>query len=263
MPKTLVEKVQARFGDDAHKRAEEGKVLWDKSQPKRELASYILQKLTKDDEVAQHLIEEADKTSLELSKTTLDVPLIHQVTANTEDFAPVGITLSSLNFTSAKSSPDIEISNSTPGNNTSWSITTDNHRGPKSVAAMFFSQVQPPPGSGRMTVTAHPDIVYSYGNHAFLVHSHTHAWIGFLVREWDSNGNLVQTNKDDQGNIFDLTTDDDYSSRGQPSLQVPNIPVVDNHIYVIGVQCGGDVESSKRSYANLSMSVPNIFVNFA
>jgi hypothetical protein len=25
---------------------------------------------------------------------------------------------------------------------------------------------------------------YSYGNHAFLRQSHTHAWVGFTIEEW-------------------------------------------------------------------------------
>src|SRR5271170_2136190 len=96
MPKDFFEKTQAQLRDDAQKRAEERKALWEKSRPKRDLASYILQKLTQDDKVAQHLIEEAHKTSLELSKTPLNIPSPHKATINTEDFAPTGVTLSSL-----------------------------------------------------------------------------------------------------------------------------------------------------------------------
>ena len=149
----------------------------------------------------------------------------------------------------------------------SWSITTKNGNDAESVASTLFSQAQPPPGSGRMTVIAQPDIVFSYGNGAFLRHSHTHAWIGIQVLEWDfsvnPDGILVQTNVNQQNNIWDLTTDHDFSNSGKPSLQAVNIPVVDNHIYVIGVQCGGDVESNGTSYANLWVSVDAIFVNFA
>jgi hypothetical protein len=83
------------------------------------------------------------------------------------------------------------------------------------------------------------------------------------VAEFDEHGNPIRTVYENRGNIFDLTTDHDFSSSGQPSLLASNIAVVDNHIYTVGVQCGEDVESSKRSYANLNVSIDHIFVNFS
>jgi len=264
MPKDLAEKVETSFRDEAQKQADAQKAIWDKTQPKRELASYMLQKLTQDDKVAQRLMEEADKASLELSRKPLEIPLRHKPAVNVKNFTPTGVTLYPSEFADWKSRSDIEITSTSTGNpNFAWSITTDGGRGSESVSAMLYNQVQPPPGSRFMTATAHPSIVFSYGNHAWGVHSHTHAWIGLQVAEFDEHGNPIRTVYENRGNIFDLTTDHDFSSSGQPSLLAPNIAVVDNHIYTVGVQCGGDVESSKRSYANLNVSVDHIFVNFS
>jgi hypothetical protein len=267
MPKSVFEEIEAQFRNDAQKRAEERMALWEKSRPKRELASYILQKLTQDDKVAQHLMEEANKTSLELSKTPLNIPSPHKATINAEDFSPTGITLSSFRFTKSTSSPNIEAVSDTSGKTMSWFITTGEGIEAEWAATALFSQAQPPDGSRRMTVIAQPDIVYSYGNHAgFFGSGHTHAWIGIFVTEWDvsvSPPRQVQTNVSQQISLWELTSNDDFSDRGKPSLQAVDIPVVDNHIFVIGVQCGGDVESSGRSYARLSVSIDAIFVNFA
>jgi hypothetical protein len=100
MLKDLAEKVEASFRDEAQKQADAQKAIWDKSQPKRELASYILQKLTQDDKVAQRLMEEADKASLELSKKPLEVPLRHKPAVNIKNFTPTGVTLYPSEFAS-------------------------------------------------------------------------------------------------------------------------------------------------------------------
>ena len=263
IPKDLAEQVEASFRAEAQKQADAQKAIWEKSQPRRELASHMLQKLTQDDKIAQKLMEEADKASLELSQKPLEVPLRHKSAVNIKNFTPTGVTLFPNEFASFKSRPDIEITSNTGNPNFAWSITTAGGIGSESVAAILYNQTQPPPGSRFMTATAQPSIVLSYGNHAFLVPSHTHAWIGLQVAEFDENGNRVGTIYENRGNIFDLTTDHDFSTTGQPSLLASNIAVVDNHIYTVGVQCGGDVESSKLSYANLNVSVDHIFVNFS
>ena len=122
--KGFYEKIQAQLRDDAQKRAEERMALWEKTRPKRELASYILEKLTQDDKVAQQLMEEAHKTSLELSKTPLNIPSLHKATINTEDFAPTGVVLSPLQLWDWESPPNIEVSGDTSGHIMSWSLTT-------------------------------------------------------------------------------------------------------------------------------------------
>jgi hypothetical protein len=267
MSKDFINQIQAQLEEDAQKSFEERKALWDKSSPKRELASHLLQKLTQDDPVAKRLEDEAQKTTLDLSRTPLDLPSHKNATIQIHPFAPTGVTLSSLLFGSWPSSPKIEVTGSVPGNNMSWSLTTATGIHAESITTMLYSSLRPRPGSRRMTVLASPDIVFSYGNHAFLRHSHTHAWIGLQVVEWDFStnplGNRVQINVNQQNNIFDMTTDHDFRNHGKPALQALDIPIVDNHSYVIGVQCGGDVESHALSYANLKVSVDAIYVNFS
>jgi hypothetical protein len=262
------DKVEAHLRDDAQNRADEQKALWEKTRPKRELESYIMEKLAKDDKVAQQLMEEAYKISLELSKTPLNSrSTVLRTTTNTNDFAPTAVLLSSFRVFDYSSPPGIDISGDTSGHIMKWSLTTGFGDPTENITSMLVSQAQPPPGLRRMTISAQPDIDFSYGNHGFG-YTRTHSWIGIYVGEWDFSvdpaGRFVQRNVDQHIDLWDLQTNHDFSDRAKPALQAVDIPVVDNHLYVIAVQCSGAVEESGGiSYASLSVTVDAINVNFA
>jgi hypothetical protein len=262
------DKIQAQLKDEAQKRADEQKALWEKTRPKRELESYIMEKLTKDDKVAQQLMEEAHKISLELSKTPLNIPSpVQRTTKHTDDFATPAVLLSPFRLWIWKSLPTVEVSGDSSGRIMDWSLTTGFGDPVQMVKTMLVSQDQPPPGSRRMTVTAQPDIDFSFGNHA-AGYSRTHSWIGIFVSEWDFSvdpaGRLVQTNVDQRIDLWDLQSNHDFSDRAKPSLQAVDIPIVNNHVYVVAVQCSGAVEAPRGiSYGRLTVTVDAINAYFA
>lgn len=265
----FIEKSRARLTSLVQERFTQKELLRKDQLPAQTIPLTLLRNLAKDNKDIEQVVKDTREKSAGRTKNPRSAPVQRKVEPSTRFGSVAATWVPPYEWTytwnaDSGQSPQDPVSSSTNGHMSFAAYTGDNGKTASCIVAVggYF---RPVAGNYVLDVSSVPSFTYDWFSDNVLDSSHTAAWIGIIVGEYNLDGEFVQYIVHQQISLWNSTGSGQGSNSGFPLFS--SCPIDNDHFYEIWVWAGGDAEADgwsvfwgSAAFSEMTIFVPSISI---